>query len=178
MDTLTFISSIVASLAWPLAAVVLALLFRRSIERLLERMTAAKVPGFEAEFEKKLKEAEKEADAANLPPPPDAAASLDGRPPTSRVFESWLELETTLNELYCRRRGATPSKYSDIREFLYSLGAEGKLPRESISIFNKLRTIRNQVVHAKADGPELTPAQAEEFSLLTARLIEQLKRID
>ena len=57
MDYLTFTSHVVesiASLAWPAAAVIVALLFRRVVQRKLHHITKVKHKGLEIEFEKEL----------------------------------------------------------------------------------------------------------------------------
>ena len=176
MDTLTFISSIVSSLAWPTAAVILAVLFRVPLQKAFDRLKTAEVPGFKAEFEDRLKQAEKQADKAALPPAP-PAPEHDDRPPSSRIFESWRELEAYLNDMYMRHKGSRP-RYTDLREFLYELGSKSLIPRESIAIFNDLRGIRNQAVHPRGEGQDVTSLQADEFANLTARLMQQLKLID
>src|SRR4051794_15500957 len=50
MDRFTFISSLVSSVGWPVAAVALALLFRRSLIARIPSLTKFKAGSFEAEF--------------------------------------------------------------------------------------------------------------------------------
>lgn len=59
MSWLQFISSIIASLAWPVCAVLIALIFRRRFSDLLAKLLKLNLPGgFSAEFEKRLTHAE------------------------------------------------------------------------------------------------------------------------
>jgi hypothetical protein len=179
MDYLTFASNIVSSLAWPVAAVTLAVIFRESLEKIFERLKTAELPGVKAEFvTAKLIEAEKQAEKADLPPAPPQAAIEDDRPPSSRIFEAWRILEQSLNELFIKHKGSHPLTYSQLREFLYELAGDGRLPPQSIAIFNDLRAIRNRAVHPKADAPDVSSSQAKEFAGLASRLVELLKLID
>jgi hypothetical protein len=57
VDGLTFISSLVGSLAWPLAVVVLAILFKRQIADLIARLRTVKALGAEGTFDPKEAEA-------------------------------------------------------------------------------------------------------------------------
>ena len=178
MDKLTFISHILSSIAWPTAAVILAFVFRTPLKEILERLTKLEVLGVIADFDKKLKEAEKQADKADLPPAPRQPAIAYDRPPSSRTFEAWRTLETYLNDLFMQHKGSHPHSYTQLREFLYELANDGRIPQQSTALFNDLRAIRNRAVHPRADEPDVSSLQADEFVNLTSRLVEQLKRLD
>lgn len=178
MDPLTFVANLVGSVAWPTAAVILAFAFRVPLKEILERLTKLEALGVKADFDKKLKEAEKQAEKADLPPAPRQPALQDDRPPSSRVFQAWRELESHLNDVFTRHTGSPPRSYTALRDFLHELETKGVIPRESIALFNDLRAIRNRAVHPRSDSPDVSSLQADEFANLTARLIEQLKRLD
>jgi len=67
MDTRTFVVEMTRALAWPLAAVAVVLVFRRSVVRLLPHLTRFKYDKFEVQFAKELAAVERQAEAA-LPP--------------------------------------------------------------------------------------------------------------
>ena len=57
MDWLQFIASVIGSLAWPAAAVILGFMFREQVRKLLDKMKSLKAPGgIEAAFEQEAKE--------------------------------------------------------------------------------------------------------------------------
>ena len=67
MDWLQFLASIIGSLAWPLALVVIVLILRRQLVDILRRLKRLKYGEAEAEFGEKLEEVEE--DIAELPTP-------------------------------------------------------------------------------------------------------------
>jgi hypothetical protein len=57
MDWLQFIASVIGSLAWPAAAVILGFMFREQVRKLLDKMKSLKAPGgIEAAFEQEARE--------------------------------------------------------------------------------------------------------------------------
>lgn len=178
MDLLTFIAEIIKAVAWPIAAIVLAVLYRASIVKLLERVKSAKGPGFEAEFGEQLSQIQREADEADLPPATTTPVASDDRPPPTRVFESWQSLEMLLNELYLKAKGSPPRTYSDLRGFFYELVDKGRLQPQVKSIYNRLRIIRNRAVHPQAGDTPISEVEAKEYADLTARLVEELKAVE
>lgn len=57
MDALTFVSNLIEHLAWPLAVLVIALVFRRQIGDLIDRMRSVKALGAEGTFDPRQAEA-------------------------------------------------------------------------------------------------------------------------
>lgn len=55
MDGLTFIAEMIKALAWPLAMVAIALIFRRQLRTLLTRMSKGRLGPAEFEFEQELR---------------------------------------------------------------------------------------------------------------------------
>ena len=67
MDVLTFVASMTGSLAWPIAAFVIAFLFKGQIRALIERLNEVGFGDAKATFSRKLDAAERSAEG--LPPP-------------------------------------------------------------------------------------------------------------
>jgi len=106
MDVLEFVSSLVKSLAWPAALVTVAIVFRRPIRRILNRlakrvgsMTEVSAWKMGAKFAEKTalvtQEIADEASAITPPIEPDDAYSDDfaGESPREIVMLAWLDLE-------------------------------------------------------------------------------------
>jgi hypothetical protein len=66
MNSLQFISSIVASLAWPTAVVVAVITLRRPLRGLLTRLDSFKGPGLEASFGARIEAVNQETDALEI----------------------------------------------------------------------------------------------------------------
>lgn len=71
MDSLTFIAELIKALAWPLAVVALALIFRQQLRTLLARLSKGRLGPAEFEFEQELKLL-----AAQSPAPAPASAEV------------------------------------------------------------------------------------------------------
>jgi hypothetical protein len=123
MDTLTFIERVAAAVAWPVTVLVLAFLFKRSVERLLPRLLEFK----SGRLSVKLAAAEQKLNAvkyspleapANLPTP----ANLPVTPPTSAGRILFKELDPsryesrdeTRAERHSNRRSMTGVPHTDL----------------------------------------------------------------
>jgi hypothetical protein len=99
MDWLTFISSIVGSIAWPIAAFAIAYLFRLQIKALLSRIKTLRMGDNAVDFGEKLEEAEAVAGAVAVAEPVAEATIELGpvtqQPPATRPFPTehtvWME---------------------------------------------------------------------------------------
>lgn len=107
MDWLQFFTSIIGSLAWPVAAVVCAMLLRSELVNLLRRLRRLKFKGAEAEFTDKLEELEEDvAEIPELVALPEAIqrteerlASVGQFSNNSAVFVAWLVVESAILNL-------------------------------------------------------------------------------
>lgn len=153
MDTLTFTAEALKATAWPVATLVIALLFRTELRHLLGRIRKGKVGPAEFEFEEAVRALTTEARVLHLPPPatPTDPASAQRVPPGSEpratILQAWVEVEDALNHLasaLAPSAQALPgSTYAAIRQ----LSRSGVIGPEYIALLNDLRTLRNQAVH-------------------------------
>ena len=104
MSWLQFISSLAALIAWPAAAVLIVLLFRKVVVRLLPQLKTIKYGNVEATFGEALQEAEE--DIAKLPTPTSTNAGelvveqdFEKFSNNSAIFVAWLEVEAALFHL-------------------------------------------------------------------------------
>lgn len=150
MDALTFTVEIFKAAAWPVAALVLALLFRREIKALLGRARRGKVGPAEFEFEETVRAVASDAKALSplqISAPADTRLVLTNTEPRAAILQAWVEVEDALNHLASAKAphaNALPgSTYAAIRQ----LAHEGVIGPEYIALLNDLRTLRNQAVH-------------------------------
>ncbi len=118
MDWLTFIAEITKALGWPVAAVVIALLFRDQLKALLVRVRKGKLGPAEFEFEESVKTLKSEAAQITQGPPEvlskDTVALLATNP-RGAIITSWLELEEAMRTLLKAKRFAAPAVASPLR---------------------------------------------------------------
>lgn len=162
MDTLTFIAKLVEFLAWPVAAVLLGALLRDEFKQLLPYVKKLKAGPVEAEFEREVKELEKEATAHPQNVPLSEGLSADRQMllqlaqinPRSAVLEAWRSIEAAAlrvvqaKALYVSEKDAR-SQFAVIR----AIGKNNILSGEDFALFHDLRALRNQAAHATDFAP-------------------------
>lgn len=155
MDILTFIAELVKAAAWPLAAIVIALIFRQQLRALLSRIRKGKVGPAEFEFEQEVKELTEQA-TPQLPPPQvgTPTVTLATTNPRAAILEAWLDVESSVNRLAYNRQLPAPSAPRNAASIIRAIEKSGILPFEDVALFNDLRVLRNQATH----DPDFSPS--------------------
>ena len=163
MDLLTFISTLIDSLAWPLAAVTLGLVFRRQVTLLLPFVRRVKAGPLEAEFEREVRELRTTADSAASQNPASKPAWQDGVEqlaqvnPRSAIMEAWRQTEATLvRAIQSHDSSLSERDLRSTREVLRILGEHGMATPEEAAMLNQMRFLRNQAAHVDASSQVTT----------------------
>lgn len=182
MDWVTFTSNLIGQiLSWPVAVIVVAVLFRKPIAERIKEVRRIKTKHFEADFGAQLEKAsqtlnvleanlprEKKPVKAVQPPPPKSREELQKElielMPNAAILESWRNVEWTLNHYFESRGIELPKSGQTI---LGHLDYDPNFPPQLVSAYQELRLLRNRAAHA---GENVTPAQAKEFEALADRL--------
>jgi uncharacterized protein YutE (UPF0331/DUF86 family) len=179
MDWLQFISSIVGSIAWPVAIAIVALIFKKPLQDLLSRITDFELWGSKATFTKELKQAEEAADRIEPQPrlridssitPDDPYLELAERFPEAAVIKSYKMVEQYVSEI---STSATSGRRSTPREIVQSLVREGRISHDVYNLFRQIMNTRNAAVHA--GGKTISPGEAIAYRDLCDRLVTALK---
>lgn len=183
MDWLQFIASIIDSLAWPGAILAAVILLRRPLSALLPLLRRLKYKGFEVEFDREVRKLREEAVAA-LPPLPKTAPpqipeetaliELALVAPRAAVLESWLLVESAARRVLAAR-GMT--KYEEPLtgpQLAWALADVGLLDSSSRSVFDKLRRLRIQAVHAH--DFEISEGASRDYVELALEFARHLKK--
>jgi hypothetical protein len=165
MDTPTLIAEIVKAMAWPLAALALALLFRKPVINLVSglKLRAIKGKGVEVQFSEGIDELKK-----NIPTVPPTAtatnevtASLDvsvAAPPVEAILKAWNDVEGVLASLVAQ--GLVPSGFV-IPDVLQGLVEKGIIQQSTGDSVIGLYHLRNLAAHAPDE--RIPPLKAREF---------------
>ncbi len=163
MDWLTFISNVIAALAWPVATIVLVVLLRKQIVSLLPFIKRLKAGPLEAEFEREVKELKATVqEVAPTPPllqppqpdPKDALLRLSSTHPRAAILEAWLGVEGAAIAALERKGMSFESNKGRSPLLLASLLAKSEiLAQGQLNILQELRSLRNQVVHVSPFEP-------------------------
>jgi len=172
MDCRTFIAEMTKALAWPMAVVVVGLIFRRAIGNLLEGVRLRRIGKGEwcADFTTAAQEvrAELPSSARREVPVDEIDAEtlrLADISPAAAISDAWGKLEQ-------RVRGAAAKAGIQQRllpELLRGLTEKHIILPALADAILGLRNMRNLAVHAPAEG--LTSAQAIEFINLAGALM-------
>lgn len=150
MDWLQFISSVISSLAWPTAVVILAWLMRKPLTSLMPLIRTLKYKGLQIDIGEQLDavrdQVGQEGEVLNLPAeePPLSYMSLAKIDPRAAVLSAWLPVETELYDIAAKL--GISGKPSPML-LLNSLDRAGVLDRVTFDTLDKLRKIRNSAIH-------------------------------
>lgn len=195
MDPLTFLASLIQSLAWPGLVLLLAIVFRAPLVRILFTLNSLRYKEFSADFGRKLSELEATVEQAQLPPPSEAADAEEppGRraprelpeqieavaqvSPLAAIPLAWIQVENRLNSL-ARRLRLPGARVGSARSTIVALHESGLISEEESTALDQLRSMRNLIVHARVLDTSISLDQALEYAELARRIDSRLERIE
>jgi hypothetical protein len=177
MDAWTFLDHLIGNLVWPTVVIIILYRFGKEIVKQLDRLTKLKVPGVESEFSDGIKQAEKTAEAANLPnvvPAPSVEKPVEKPTNTTNATEHWLNRypELRIMESWKKVEDTASKKYGRITKGNWVI----QVPQEIRPLYEQLRQLRNKASHARQG--EINPADADEFAQLSERILVQIEETD
>ena len=188
MDWLTFVSKLVESIAWPLVALILGLIFRERLHDLFAAIKKLKAGPVEAEFEIAVKRARADATGAiardapeTLPAPtgqtggPDPAivSKLLGArsDPAGIILEAWAGVDGELFRLG-RQMGLVIDPLENTAKVYKEVLSSNVLPLATAQLIHELRDLRNKVAHVEVKP---TPESAQDYLLAVERVVELIR---
>lgn len=183
MDILTFISNLVRDLAWPTAALIGLFVAIGRGPNLVRFVKAIRYKDFEVTIRENFDEARAEAQriqvaASDAPTSdlvlPDKVLRLAEIDPALAVVDVWKKLEAEIIKLI-QHNGMM--RFTNAEKFVEELGRFGKLSKNEVQLFQKLRLIRNQSVHSHWGSTTLTLAEVVEFRDFAEILTKRLEQI-
>jgi len=185
MDWLTFIASMVGSLAWPIAAVSVVLVLRRALNRLLPELNRVKYKDLELEFGKEVAQARVEIEAA---PTTRQLPESTARPPLKQPYfetlaevspraallEAWLPFEVAASRIGETLALSQPGRAIQMPRLIEGLTREGILTDDEARAIARLRALRNKVVHAPV--VDLSPQDVAAYAGLLQEVTEAMER--
>ncbi len=180
MDWLTFISKIIESSIWPVAAIIIIFIVKDSLPLLFKQIKqlkykdllidfsseidslkaeVKKVPIFSSDFEQKDNERYE-----NL-------KELSKLSPRAVLLESWIKVEKSFKNLCDRHKDKIPTSGGYRKPMpIKALEVEDVVKSEVVTLFNKLRYVRNQAIHASDFA--IQPDKAIEYSKIADILVK------
>ncbi|MGM0564522.1 MAG: hypothetical protein ACQES2_09340 [Pseudomonadota bacterium] len=157
MDWLTFFSKILDSISWPVAAVIIAALFRSQISDLIRRLKKGKVGSTEFEFESALRDlsaGKKFPEKEEMRFIRTHASDLRPSEARSTVLESWLDVEHSAKRLAAKLGNGNERSFRSPIAAIREISRAEVVDGYHLSVLNELRYLRNQAAH----DPEFSPS--------------------
>lgn len=176
MSYLDFIAALVQALAWPIAVLLIVLIFRKKISELLsERMTRFKAGPLEVEWARQISETQAELEEAGATPPvtnspmDPTMRDLAERSPAAAIVEAFGHIELALRHI---ARSWLPEEDTDRLGGLRLarlLEQHGALTEEIVRAVEGLTVLRNLSAHGRAS--DLTAERAVDYLALAQAVL-------
>jgi len=175
MDILTFFAEIIKATAWPVAVVVIVLVFRKQLSVLLSRIRKGKFGSAELEFEQKVETLYEQVDPPQLPSPnvDTSSVSLVTANPRGAVLDAWNGIESAVHRLSYKLKISHSAVSRSVTAMVREIEQQGKLAPGDVALFSNLRMLRNQAAHESDFNP--SPDSVVLFQRLAQDLKERLE---
>jgi uncharacterized protein YutE (UPF0331/DUF86 family) len=154
MEWKEFAASVIGSIAWPVVVLVITVLvltnFRTQIRGLIARIKSVKGAGVEATFGEELNDVRDVAEA--LVEDVQAAETTEtslSEDSLGIIIRAWIELESTVDQLYRGVTGSDVDSHKSTRARLKSLFDAGIVPPAVFHTVSRLYDLRNKVMHGR-----------------------------
>lgn len=157
MDWLTFFSTIIGSIIWPVVIIISVIILKKPISDLIPLLKKLKYKDFEAEFSKDVAEL-RHIVKREIPQPLPAGSTgqtvekltqLADLSPRSVVLESWRDVESSALDATQRKElKITTTPHPSPVAIGRALADAEIIDENTLEIFNMLRSMRNKAVHA------------------------------
>lgn len=157
MDWKQFFSSVISSLCWPIAAVLIVGLLRTSLMGLLPKIRSFKYGDLHIDLGKELEavkaeisvqDAESSPPVAPPPPPAPTTVELAALSPRSAVLVSWLEVEKEIEQALLNHNINLVTSFKASPAFKMNVLRDKQIVDDhTVSTFKKLLDLRNHSVH-------------------------------
>lgn len=180
MDWLTFISSVIDSIAWPSALIAAIILLRTELVEAIGRIQSIKHKETQIEFSNRIQEASREAESSLpeivMPDTKEFARRIElaELSPRGAILESWLDVEAALEEMGARYGiPAEEMKRSNIHMLQLKLGDYNTLGKGAFGLLQLLKESRNEAVHLT--DKEIKTDAAKEYVSMANRMVTLLR---
>ena len=195
MNLLTFFSSVIDSLAWPIAVIFIVFMLKKPLGTLLPKLRNLKYKDLELDFGKELKKIEDKA--KKVLPPESKPKRIKEKPKernsaqiikeAERLFEefpepavalAWSAVEVELMEAI-NRTASSPDypPYNSAQKNAMHLNKAGYLGEDKIDLIKRMTILRNIAVRGGKGMRPVSVDDAREFISLTEWLVKDLNDI-
>lgn len=170
-------TALVGVLVWPVLIAFVAVLFRRPLSDLIDRLRSFKGAGVEISAEDMIRDELPTLDPEPHVEPLDASAH-----PVETVVVGWAKVERAAKAAVMRclpvvAGGSRSSPYSTALRNVEALERAGKLPNPSVRpVVNDLQKIRDRILHRPDE--RISAAALQQFAINAAWATSELARLE
>ena len=196
MDILSFIASLIGSLSWPIAILILILVFRKSLSKIIEGIHLKRIKrgDIEIDFDRELNELKNQVKVLQLPEQKKGMLSFDNEVKTLSATDDQIELISQINPsaaialvwsnvvmelqstiLRLAISADYPLHNSALKNIQF-LKETSYIDENTCLVLKKLRTFRNEAVHSMYDS-RMTVSEVDEYNQLTKMILRKLKSL-
>lgn len=179
MAYLELLRDIIGHLAWPTAVIIIFFNFKGEISGFIGRIKNAKYKGVELNLEKQLEELKTDAEMAGVtilyPTQSFFDSNIDNieHAPEWAFLKSWQEIENVIVGHYSKISGMKNSRVPFSKALSY-IRTNGLIDSEMEMLINKLRHIRNLIVHSS--GFSITRGEALEWLGISKSIKDRIEQ--
>lgn len=186
MDWPTFISTIVAALAWPATLLIFFFIIRKELPAIAKSLRRFKYKDVELEFGETAKAIAGEVKEVVPETKPNIMIAGHSKPesqarleqfaeisPRAAILEAWLQVEAAAADVLRKKGIGLTSSFPGPLRLRESLQKGGILNPRQVAVFEQLRALRNDAVHvADAEFTKLAVASYIESAVAMASYLE------
>ena len=177
-NTMEAFNQLVGHLAWPITVLLLAIIFRRQLQKLIERLEKAETKWGDFTFSKAIDDIREDfiriegrVTAFESHDETDIPETKELYAPVAEVMSAWTDVEELCKQLLTKKGIHAPRTY---RALGSRLNRNQLIDSEHAIILGKLRQVRNIAAHG---SPETVSARdAQEYIVLANRMMTYLNR--
>ena len=175
MDFLGFIAAIIGSLAWPLCILILVKILKKPISELILRLITIRYKDLNVIFERAVKGAKKVVPDGKKMESYEVSyfQAIAEVSPRAALLDAWQGFEIEAMSIAHGRGLIGRGQPVQMSKLFHVLQEESLIDKEEEEALIKLRTVRNEVVHA----PEvnLSKEQVAEYATLVSQLTNRIQ---
>ncbi|MCE9955408.1 hypothetical protein [Aeromonas rivipollensis] len=183
MDVLTFISEAIKAVVWPATTISFIVLLRKPIVELIPLLRKLKYKELELEFSQEVSELQAQVDeiakekgeeAPSIAATSSNLLNLVTFSTRAAVMEAWLEVESASVAVASSFWGSPPNEaFHNIPRLGEYLLQCKVIDERQLSVFNKLRQLRNKAAHAQE--LDLSEKDARSYVQLASDLAKHIR---
>jgi len=184
MDWLSFIASIIRSLAWPMVVALVVIVFRTTLNRTLLSLNQLNYKGFDAKFGEQVARAKGEFDSDSHKPKTkeDIEGATENRQyfqilaetsPRAALLEAWFPFEVAISRIALKLGISQRDRPTQMPDIIDGLKRQGILTDEEARAVSRLRAIRNEAAHSPVT--DLSPENVAEYASLLHEIKEAME---